>query len=76
MKENNITNEDLARMVGQGFLEVNEKLERMQEKNEKRFSGLEQGQQDIKLRLNEHAFQMDVCDLQKCVTILERKAQS
>lgn len=56
MKEKNITNENLARMVQNDFTEMNKKFEKIDE----RLVSLEQGQIDIKLRLDNVAYRFEL----------------
>ncbi len=61
-KQSKVTNEDLARIVKNGFDDVYKKLR-----------GLEQGQEDIKLRLDNVAYRFEVQELKKRVEKLELK---
>lgn len=79
MKEKNITNENLARMVQNGFTEMNKKFEKIDEKLERldeKSISLEQGQLDIKLRLDNVAYRFELQELDKRITKLEQKQKS
>ena len=67
----NITIDDLATMVQQGFAEA-------EKRNDVRFANLEQGQakleqgqEDIKMRLDNVAYRFELVELQKRVQLLE-----
>lgn len=57
-----ITTDDLAVMVKDGFDHM-----------EKRIDGLEKGQEEIKLKLDNVAYRFEVVELQRRVALLERK---
>ena len=63
MPKKEITNEELARMIKKGFDGV-----------DKRLSTLEQGQENIKLRLDNVAYQFQVQSLHQRLKILEKKS--
>ena len=66
----------LARMVKDGFDDVDEgfkKVDKRFDKVEARLEKIEQANEDIKLRLGNTAFQFDVDDLKKRVRKLEFK---
>ena len=74
------TNEDLARMIKKGFDHNDKRFEKMDEKMDKRFDkvesrldNLEQGQEEIKLRLDNVAYRFEVEDLKKRVKKIEFK---
>ena len=64
---------DLARMIKKGFDHTDKQLEDFKRGTNKRFNVLEQGQEDIKLRLDNTAPQFEVDDLKKRVGKLEFK---
>ena len=59
----------LALMVGKGFNENTEQHQRFLDK----FDNLEQGQEDIKLRLDNVAYRFEIVDLDKRLKKLEVK---
>jgi len=70
------TNEDLARMVKRGFDNVDKKFDDVDKRFDdvdKRFHTLEQGQEDIKLRLDNVAYRFELQDLEKRVEKMELK---
>ncbi len=74
MKRNKkITNEDLARMVQNGFDEMKGRVDKRFDKVESRLDVLEQGQEDIKLKLDNVAYRFELEDLEKRVERLELK---
>ena len=68
--------EDLARMVKEGFDEVHRTMDARFNKVENRLTALESGQEDIKLRLGQFAFNIDVQELKTKVEIIEKKCCS
>jgi len=71
-----ITMEDLALMLGRGFNGVDEKFKLVEKKlteHDKRFDTLEQGHEDIKLRLDNVAYRFELVELQKRVDVLGKK---
>lgn len=74
MKQKKITIEDLAMMVKNGFDEAEKKGGERFDKLEKRLGDLEQGQEEIKLKLDNVAYRFELVELQKRVEILEKKA--
>jgi len=75
-----ITNEDLARMIKKWFDHNDKRFEKMDEKMDKRFDkvesrldNLEQGQEEIKLMLDNVAYRFEVEDLKKRVKKIEFK---
>lgn len=77
MSKKNITIDDLARLVVDGFDKVCDRLngiDSQMKKMENRMDRLEVGQEDIKLRLDNVAYRFELSDLQKRVTVLEKKA--
>ena len=83
MRKKQITNEDLAIMIGKGFNsndkrfdKVDGRLDRVEgrlDKVDNRLEKIEQANEDIKLRLGNTAFQFDVDNLKKRVRKLEFK---
>jgi len=80
MPKKPITNEDLARMIKKGFDDNDKRFEKIDEKMDKRFDkvesrldNLEQGQEEIKLRLDNVAYRFEVEDLKKRVKKIEFK---
>jgi hypothetical protein len=81
-----ITLDNLAEMIGNGFLEVSEKLAKLdsgqkdlklgQDEIKTKISMLELGQEDIVLKLDNFAYKFEVTDLKKRVTKLERKVNN
>ena len=71
MKKTNkkIELEDLALMVGEGFSNVTERLDKV----DSRLHNLEQGQEAIKLRLDNVAYRFEVKDFEKRIVRLEHK---
>lgn len=65
------TIDDLAIMIGKGFSHVDERFEQV----DKRLSSLENGQEDIKMKLNNVAYRFELVELQKRVEILERRVR-
>ncbi|MCL5666941.1 MAG: hypothetical protein M1383_04200 [Patescibacteria group bacterium] len=68
-----ITLDDLAAMVAEGFsgMATKDNLKSMATKAD--IAKLEQGQEDIKLRLDNVAYRFELVELQKRVTRLEQK---
>lgn len=76
MKNKNITLDDLALMVQKGFDHVDKRLEQVDkrfDKMEKKLNLLENGQEDIKLRLDNCAYRFELRELDQRVSILERR---
>jgi len=74
----NISLDQLAAMVAEGFehtasKEGQVKLEVKVDKLETRMNRLEQGQEEIKLRLDGVAYRFELMDLQKRVQLLEKR---
>jgi hypothetical protein len=81
MKLKNITLDDLAGMVATGFERVDEKFEEIENRinnrfqtMEERFKTLEDGQEQIILRLDNTAYRFEFVALEKRVSHLEKKA--
>ena len=68
MTKKKVTNENLAAMIKTGFDEVTNKLGT----HDKKFAELEQGQEDIKLKLDRTASDFDVTDHEKRIKKLEK----
>ncbi len=64
------TIEDLARLTQRGFEDVGKNFQHV----ERRLDNLEQGQEDIKLRLDNVAYRFELQELEKRVKKLEFKA--
>jgi len=64
-----ITNEELAKMVKLGFDGQDRRFDRI----EKQINILEQGQEEIKLRLDNVAYRFELRDLEKTVKSLALK---
>ena len=67
--------EDLARMVKEGFDDIGKRFEQVDkrfESVENRLTTLERGQEDIKLRLGQFAFNIDVLEIKRKMEILEK----
>lgn len=75
MQENNnhVTLDDLATMVKGGFDDLGEKMEKRFEKVEKRLGTLEEGQEAIRLRLDNVPYRFEFTELQKRVEALEKR---
>ena len=69
-----ISLDTLATMVASGFNSVNENMDQRFNKVDIRLNNLEQGQEQIRLRLDNTAYRFDVQDLKKRVERLESKA--
>ena len=67
MKEKNITNNELAGMVKNGFDEMGKQFEKV----DNRLTALETGQEDIKLRLDNVAYRFEIVEVQKRLKALE-----
>lgn len=66
--------DDLAGMTKRGFDEVYDEIHNEVGGLKKQMSKLEQGQEDIKLRLDNVAYRFELVELQRRVTLLEKKA--
>jgi DNA repair exonuclease SbcCD ATPase subunit len=74
MSKKETTIDDLARMVAKGFSGMDSRLytiEKTQKDLKSQMNVLKQGQEDIKLRLDNTAHRFEVEDLKKRVTRLE-----
>ena len=68
-----LTIDDLGGMIKNGFDQVDKRFEDIEEKNKKHFNTLEQGQEDIKLRLTNVAYRFELQELESRVKNLEQK---
>ena len=76
MKEKDISNNELARMVKTGFDELSEKMKTGFEKVDGRLTALENGQEEIKLRLTNVAYRFEVVKLENQVKSLTKKLKT
>jgi hypothetical protein len=60
---------DLAGLTKRGFDEMGERFDKV----ENRLNKVEQGQEDIKLRLDNVAYRFELIELQRRVTLLEKR---
>ena len=67
------TIDDLAVMVKGGFEHMEEKFDKRMGSLENRMDGLEQGQEEIKLRLDNVAYRFELVELQRRVELVEKK---
>lgn len=65
-----ITNEDLAMMIKEGFDKVDERFEKV----ENRLNVLEKGQEDIKMKLDNVVYRFEYNELVERIKVLEKKA--
>ncbi|MCL5436122.1 MAG: hypothetical protein M1275_03515 [Patescibacteria group bacterium] len=65
-----ITLDTLAGMVAGGFSDMDRRFVKIEE----RLLSVEQGQEEIKLKLDNVAYRFEVQELQRRVALLERKA--
>jgi len=75
-KKKNVTLDDLAGMVANGFEGVGKELSGINyklEEYDKKFQKLEEGQEQIKLRLDNVAYRFELVELQRRVKLLEKK---
>jgi hypothetical protein len=70
MSNHNETSDDLVLIIKKGFDGVDEQFKKVHA----RLDGLDAGQEEIKLRLDEVAYRFELKELQHRVTVLERKA--
>ena len=68
-KTKGATIDDLAVMVKNGFDSVDSRFNHV----DKRLDDLEQGQEEIKLKLGDVAYRFELVELERRVNILERK---
>jgi hypothetical protein len=76
MNKQGATIDNLADMVKQGFDHVSSEITGLTtgfNRIEKRLTVLEQGQEDIKLKLDNVAYRFELVELQRRVELLERK---
>lgn len=75
-KIKNISNDELAVMINQGFYDVDKKFEEVKKRFDKvdnSIKGLKDGQENIELRLANFAFRFELQELQQRVVVLEKK---
>ena len=75
-KIKNISNDELAVMINQGFHDVDKKFEEVKKRFDKvdnSIKGLKDGQENIELRLANFAFRFELQELQQRVVVLEKK---
>ena len=72
-KKKETTIDDLAVMINSGFNELKESNDREHKEMGKKLNSLEQGQEDIKIRLDNVAYRFELVELQKRVEVLERR---
>ena len=75
-KKKETTISDLAVMINNGFNEIKESNEREHEEMGKKLNSLEQGQEEIKIRLDNVDYRFELVELQKRVEILEKRSMS
>ena len=78
MAKQNITNEDLAKKIDGLSNNINAHAlitKKSFESVDKRLGHLEQGQEDIKLRLDNVAYRFELQELTRRVTLLEKRAK-
>jgi len=68
-KKKETTTDDLAVMINRGFEQTREDFKQV----DKRLGSLENGQEEIKLSLNNVAYRFELVELQKRVERLEKK---
>ena len=68
-KKKKTTTDDLAVMINRGFEQTREDFKQV----DKRLGSLENGQEEIKLSLNNVAYRFELVELQKRVERLEKK---
>jgi len=76
-KAKGVTIDTLAGMVKKGFDHMDERFNQVDKRldqHKKRFEDLEQGQEEIKLKLGDVAYRFELVELERRVNILERKA--
>ena len=74
MKNKDITNNELARMVKTGFDEMGKRFDGVDkgfDRVENRLTALETNQEDIKLRLDNVAYRFEIVEVQKRLKALE-----
>ncbi len=70
----NITLDDLAAMVAGGFSDLTNGMNSRFDAVEKDVKELQNGQEQIKLRLDNVAYRFELVELQRRVVLLERRA--
>ncbi len=73
MKEKDITINELARMVKTGFDEMSGTMKAGFDKVENRLTTLENGQEEIKLRLSNVAYRFEIVELENQVKTLTKE---
>ncbi len=73
IKKKNITLDDLAGMVANGFEGVGKELSEVETGLRKDIYQLKEGQEQIKLRLDNVAYRFELVELQRRVKLLEKK---
>jgi predicted nucleic acid-binding Zn-ribbon protein len=73
MSKEKITIDDLARLVVENHMEMKKEFSQEIGKLGNRLTRVEQGQEDIKLRLDNVEYRFELNDLNKRVTVLEKK---
>ena len=76
MKEKNITINELARMVKTGFDEMSGTMKAGFDKVENRLTTLENGQEEIKLRLSNVAYRFEIVELENQVKTLTKEMKT
>ena len=72
MKEKDISNNELARMVNTGFDEMGKQFEKV----DNRLTTLETGQEEIKLRLTNVAYRFEIVELENQVKTLTKELKT
>ena len=73
-KKKETTVDDLAMMINNGFNEMKENNAREHKEIGEKLNSLEQGQDDIKIRLDNVAYRFELVELQRRVEVLERRS--
>jgi len=73
MPKKNITIDDLAAMTQRGFTEINKTVKEGFEKVNKDTKSLQDGQEQIRLRLDNVPYRFEFIELQKRVQFIEKK---
>ena len=72
-KKKETTIDDLAVMINSGFNEIKESNAQEHKEMGRKLNSLEQGQEDIKVRLDNVAYRFELVELQKRVEVLEKR---
>ncbi len=78
MPKNEITNDDLAKMIKEGFDGVDnrfKKVDKRFDKIEGRLDVLEQGQEELKMKLGNVVYRFEYNELVKRLDALEKKVK-